>query len=766
MTALSKELGTLDASLFIAAKGMRKSFGGAQALKDASLSILPGEVHGLVGANGAGKSTFIRILAGLVQSDAGEILLDGKPFVAASAHYAAEAGLSFIHQELALVPDMTVIENIMLGLPKRTRFGWVDWTATAHEAVPIARRVGVTAPLDAKVKGLSTAENWLISITRALIRKSRLIVMDEPTAALSVAESDRLFEIVRALRSSGVAVLYVSHRLDEVLHLCQRVTVFRDGRSVAELAGDGLNRRALVEAIIGREPATERAVRAPAARPGLKILSVRNLSRPPKVNDISFDLREGEVLGLGGLVGAGRSELARLIFGTDRLEGGVMTLAGRAFRPRDCSDAVKAGVGLVPEERRAEGLVLTKSVAFNVGLANLGSLVFSPWLPFLSRGRRRSLAETMVRDLSIKTPDIETPVGKLSGGNQQKVLIGRWLGLAPRVLILDEPTRGVDIGARGEIHRLVRELARGGMAVLVISSEPEELPELCDRVLVMASGRIVGELSGRAMTRHGIIAASYGEGGEKGPRMREMSLSSHRLSPSAKAALGVFARYATVLGLMAMIACFSVLSPDAFPTFNNFVNVLNQASLAMIIAGGLTLAVIVGELDLSIGYAASLHGVLVTGLIVQTKLPVPVAILIVLLLGALIGVVNGLIVTKLRVNSVIATLGVGTIIVGLSFAYSAGVPIAAGVPDAFLDLALGRWLFGVPNPIIVMALVLGALWSSGGAHRGRPGNSGRRRQSRGRPPCRDRRRPHQDHRLRHLRSLRRAHRNPARVAPG
>ena len=515
MTALSKEVGTLDASPFIAAKGMRKSFGGAQALKDASLSILPGEVHGLVGANGAGKSTFIRILAGLVQPDAGEILLDGKPFVAASPHYAAAAGLSFIHQELALVPDMTVIENIMLGLPKRSRFGWVDWAATAQEAVPIARRVGVKAPLDAKVKGLSTAENWMISITRALIRKSRLIVMDEPTAALSVAESDRLFEIVRALSASGVAVLYVSHRLDEVLDLCQRVTVFRDGRSVAELAGDGLNRRALVEAIIGREPATEGAVGAPAAPPGPEILSVRNLSRPPKVKDISFDLRQGEVLGLGGLVGAGRSELARLIFGADRPEGGVMTLAGaslpasRLFRRREGGRRLRSRRA----PRRRAGPDEERSVQ-----CRPRQFAYSRFRALVSLSQRRAASvagETIVRDLSVKTPDVETPVGKLSGGNQQKVLIGRWLGVRPKVLILDEPTRGVDIGARGEIHRLVRELAQGGMAVLVISSEPEELPELCDRVLVMASGRIVGELSGRAMTRHGIIAASYAEAGEK-----------------------------------------------------------------------------------------------------------------------------------------------------------------------------------------------------------------------------------------------------------
>jgi ABC-type sugar transport system ATPase subunit len=500
------------ASPLVAARGLRKSFGGAQALKDATLSIQPGEVHGLVGANGAGKSTFIRILAGLVRPDAGEIRLDGEPFEAKTTHDAAEAGLSFIHQELAFVPDMTVIENIMLGLPKRTRFGWVDWKATAREAIPIARRVGVTVPFDAKVKRLATAENWLISIARALVRKSRLIVMDEPTAALSVAESERLFEIIRTLSAEGVAVLYVSHRLDEVLELCRRATVLRDGRSVAELAGPALTRASLVEAIVGRDLAkTSKAVAGAATGP--VVLSVQGLSRAPKVRSVSLDLREGEVLGLGGLVGAGRSELARLLFGADRPDAGVMTLAGAPFAPRDCSVAVTAGVGFVPEERRAEGLVLAKSVAFNLGLANLRSLVFNRWLPLVSPSRRRTLAEATIRELAIKTPDIESPVGKLSGGNQQKVLIGRWLRSKPRVLILDEPTRGVDIGARGEIHHLVRELARGGMAVLVISSEPEELPDLCDRVLVMAEGRIVRELKDADLTRAAIIAASYSEQG-------------------------------------------------------------------------------------------------------------------------------------------------------------------------------------------------------------------------------------------------------------
>ena len=499
---------------FVSVKNIAKSYGGAQALKGVSLTVRPGEVHGLVGANGAGKSTLIRILAGLTQPDSGEIFVDGRRIASETPQRANELGMSFIHQELAFVPGMTVLQNIMLGLPKKTRFGAVDWPAIAAEIAPIAKRVGVTAPLGASVKGLSTAENWLINITRALVRKSRLIVMDEPTAALSSAEAEKLFAIIRELSASGVAVLYVSHRLGEILDLCRRVTVFRDGRSVAELEGPALSRASLVEAIVGgqveRLPTSEGR-----AATGDVVLAVRGLGRAPKVRDVNFDLRQGEVLGIGGLVGAGRTEIARLIYGADRAETGSMLLNGKPFAPRSPAAAVKAGLGLVPEERRAEGLVLAKSLAFNVGLANLASLVTNPALPLISSRRRRTLAQRAVSDLAIKTGSIETPVGRLSGGNQQKVVIGRWLQSQPKLLILDEPTRGVDIGARTEIHRLIRSLAGRGMAVLVISSEPDELPDLCDRVLVMAEGRIVRELTGAAVTRHAIIEASYGAAGQR-----------------------------------------------------------------------------------------------------------------------------------------------------------------------------------------------------------------------------------------------------------
>jgi ribose transport system ATP-binding protein/rhamnose transport system ATP-binding protein len=492
---------------FLVARGVRKAYGGAQALKGVSLTLRAGEIHGLVGANGAGKSTFIKVLAGLTHPDAGEVLVDGNPVTIANPATATDLGMNFIHQELAFIPGMTVLENIMLGLPKKTRFGFVDWKAIARDVEPVARRVGITAPLNAEVKDLSTAENWLINICRALMRKARLIVMDEPTASLSAAESEKLFGIIEDLRDSGVAILYVSHRLDEILRLCAGVTVFRDGNFVTVIDKPELTRASLVEAIVGG--AVEKLSHDKEYVQRETVLSVSGLTRLPKVNDVSFELHRGEVLGIGGLVGAGRTELVRLIYGADRIDTGSMALEGKPFLPKTPAQAVKAGLGLVPEERRADGLLLTKSVAFNLQLANLVNIVRSPALPLIDYRRRENLSAQIVRDLSVKTQSIETPVGLLSGGNQQKVVIGRWLLRQPKILILDEPTRGVDIGARADIHRLIRNLAARGMAVIVVSSEPDELPDLCDRVLVMAEGRIVRELTGVGITRNAIVEASY-----------------------------------------------------------------------------------------------------------------------------------------------------------------------------------------------------------------------------------------------------------------
>ena len=495
------------ASPLVSAVGLRKTYGGVQALKGVSISILPGKVHGLVGANGAGKSTLIKILAGLEHPDAGEIRLDGVPVVIATPERAGALGLSFIHQELALVPQMTALENIMLGVPKPARLGLVDWRRVRRAVQPVAARVGIRFPLDAPTAGLSVAERWLVSICRALVRRSRLIVMDEPTASLSEHECRTLYRIVRDLSAEGIAVLYVSHRLDEITSLCDHVTAFRDGRVAKELTREALTRSGLIEAIVGTVP--DAADARPARDRGEVMLEVQGLRRGRLVRGISFDLHRGEILGLAGLVGAGRSETARLVFGADRPDAGGMVLNGRPFAPRDPADAVRAGIGLVPEERRSEGLVLEKSVAFNLGLTALRSLRVLPGVPLVDMRRRDRQAEEMVRRLLVKAPSVAAPVGRLSGGNQQKVVIGKWLSRPLELLILDEPSRGVDIGARREIHRVIRDLAAEGLSVIVISSEAEELPGLCDRVLVMVEGCVAAEFDGPEITRDALVRASY-----------------------------------------------------------------------------------------------------------------------------------------------------------------------------------------------------------------------------------------------------------------
>jgi len=506
-----------DTPLLVRVSGVTKRFGAITALDDVSVDFHGGEVHGFVGANGAGKSTLVKVLAGAHAPDAGVVEVDGEPVTLHSTLDSRRLGLGFIYQELSLVPKFSVLQNLALGNWQRTSTGLLTWRALRVRAREVLDLLGLKQPLDLPVERLSVADAWLISIGRALMSDARLIAMDEPSASLSAAECQRLFDVVRGLAARGVCVLYVSHRLNEVVDLCETVTVFRDGRVVDTLRGSQIDKPALVRGIVGGElvpvaPAQASEVTVRAKRPAI---SLRALRRAPLVKGVDLDVLPGEVVGLTGLVGSGRTEVARMVFGADRPEAGGMVLDGKPYRPRSVVDAIKAGVALVPEERRSQALFLEKSIDFNISIPTLDALRSGP-LRLLSTRRRTQRSERMVKSLGIKTRSTQTPVRQLSGGNQQKVVMAKWLVGECRVLLLDEPSRGVDVSARTEIYGVIREQAALGTAVLVISSEFDELKS-CDRVVVLREGRVVADLGPNEVSESAILAASFADHSDAPP---------------------------------------------------------------------------------------------------------------------------------------------------------------------------------------------------------------------------------------------------------
>ncbi|MEZ5666052.1 MAG: sugar ABC transporter ATP-binding protein [Alphaproteobacteria bacterium] len=498
-------------------RGLTKLFAGELALDNVDLDVERGRVHGLVGANGAGKSTLIRCLAGVTVPNRGSIAIAGHELHRGSPQASERAGLAFIHQELNLIPQFSALQNMLLGAPKVTRLGLIDWRRSGGGARAAAERVGIRFPLETRVADLSVAERWLVMIGKALARDAAMIAMDEPTASLSGPESEQLFSIVRDLAAQGVAILYVSHRLEEVLSLCDRITVLRDGRVAAEAERGALDKKGLVRAIIGHDVRTVRDTdRVTADRSQPPLFAVRDVSWKDRVRTVSFELFRGEVLALGGLVGAGRTELAHLIAGVTRPDAGHFELNGKRLRVAGEAGAIDAGIALVPEERRSQGLMLQQPVGFNINVATLRRIRALPGLPFVSAQKARRQAERLIGELGIKTPSALVKIAGLSGGNQQKALIARWLPAGMRLLILDEPSRGVDVGAREEIHASIRALARDGVGILVISSDVEELALLADRVLVMREGRLTGELTGSDITEAAIIELSYHDAQENG----------------------------------------------------------------------------------------------------------------------------------------------------------------------------------------------------------------------------------------------------------
>jgi rhamnose transport system ATP-binding protein len=482
-----------------------KTFGAIHALEDVSIDLRAGEVHGLVGENGAGKSTLVKILAGVHAPDRGAVVVEGREVVLSGPADARDAGIAIIYQEPILFPDLTVEENIFVGRQPLGAGHRIDRRAMRAHVLEVFRRLGVGLDPARVARGLSIAEQQIVEIGKALSLEARVIVMDEPTAALSAVEVARLFGVVESLRADGVAVLFISHRLEEVFELCRRVTVLRDGRRVLSRELEGLSSDDLVRAMVGRE-LVERAAEEQAV--GGTVLRVERLTREGFFTDVSFEVRAGEIVALAGLVGSGRSEVACSIFGVDRYDAGSVTVNGRRLRRASPTAAMAAGLGLVPEDRRQQGLVMDLSIARNIALASLRSL---QRLGFISASAERGFAADWAQRLQLKYGSLTDPATSLSGGNQQKVVLAKWLARRPTLLIVDEPTRGIDVGTKAEVHRLLDELADDGVAILMVSSELPEVLRVADRILVMREGTLVTELAHAEATEEKIVAAATGQ---------------------------------------------------------------------------------------------------------------------------------------------------------------------------------------------------------------------------------------------------------------
>jgi rhamnose transport system ATP-binding protein len=486
--------------------GISKSFVGVHALKGVSFELRPGEAHALVGENGAGKSTLIKIISGAHQPDAGTLHVADREVTENDPVLSRKLGIAVIYQRPALLPDLTVAENIALGLERQGAARIVRWAPRRDRAKELLRRVGASIDPNALVHTLSMPEQQLVEIARALGADSRILILDEPTASLSDREVERLLEVIRDLKRLGVGIIYISHRLEELFQVADRVTVLRDGASVGTRPISEVDRRELIRMMVGREIT---AIFPKQTVPlGETVLRLERVGCSHSgVRDVSFDVRAGEIVGLAGLVGAGRTELVRMLFGLTPANAGVIEWRGKPTSIRSPAQAARLGIAYVPEDRRRHGVILEMPVTTNATLAVLNRISTNGWINFR---RERALAAEYVKRLSIKTASLMTPVGDLSGGNQQKVSVARWLATEPKLLILDEPTQGIDVGAKAEIHRLMGELAGRGMAILMISSELPEILGMSDRIVVMHAGTVSGILDRADATQEKVLALALG----------------------------------------------------------------------------------------------------------------------------------------------------------------------------------------------------------------------------------------------------------------
>jgi len=487
-------------------KGISKSFPGVQALKNVDFVLLRGEIHGLVGENGAGKTTLMRILTGVLPMDSGTIILRGKPVHIENPKHAQLLGISVIHQELSVLPNLTVGQNILLGREPRSFLPFlVDWKKLYLASREHLRRLNIEIDPRIPLSELSVAQRQMVEIARALSFQADIIVMDEPTSALTEKEIESLFSLMRSLREQGISIIFISHKIEEIFSIVDRVTVLRDGALVGSMPISAIKMEEVVKMMVGRE-LKEMFPKASVPQEEV-VLSVRNLRRGKELQGISFDLHRGEILGLAGLVGSGRTLVARAIFGADPLEEGEIWIEGKRVHISSPQEAISKGIGFLPEDRKAQGLFLGLPLSYNIAITGLKKLSFLGVLLF---NKIKELALEFVKKLRIKTPSVLQVARNLSGGTQQKVVLAKWLALKPKILILDEPTRGIDVGAKAEIHAIMSDLAKQGVAILMISSELPEIMGISDRILVMHEGRITGEFRREEATQDKIMLCATG----------------------------------------------------------------------------------------------------------------------------------------------------------------------------------------------------------------------------------------------------------------
>ncbi len=679
-------------------ENIHKAFGGAPALRGVRLEAHPGEIHGLIGENGAGKSTLINIATGVLSADQGTLTFQGQPATLSGPRHAAALGIAVVHQESDLFPQLSIAENMLLGQGLVTRAsGWIiDWPGTFSAAGRLVEAMGERFDVRAPAAGLTVARRMMAEISAAVSANARVLFLDEPTASLTLKETENLFAQIRRLREAGVGIVYVSHRLEEILTLCDRVTVMRDGETIETRPASEYTMDRMVAAMVGRQ--TGVLFDRPPSTVGTTRLVVENLSDTAgQFRGVSFDARAGEILGVYGFVGAGRSETAQALFGLRPVTSGRVRVDGKEVGLRTPRAAMEAGLAYLPEDRLVQGIFRTHSLRKNGSVAVLPRLSTLGWI---NQREERGTVRRMMADMRVRAQNAEQAIGTLSGGNQQKVVFGRWGATNPKVLILDEPTRGVDVGAKAEIHKLISDMAQQGAAVVMISSELPEIMAMSDRVLTMSAGQVTGVFDPKTDSEAVIAAAAVprSTNDAKAERADTPPSRLHRLLHFREAGLAAF--------ILLLAGAMALLRPEQFATPSNLIDILENAALPAIMALGAMLIICAGGIDISVGSMMGLVAA-AAGMAAKSGAPPLVCLALAMTLGMAFSLANAGTSLLARIHPIIVTLAGISIYRGLMRNLTGGHEVLQ-LPDAYAALAAGTW-GGIPKIcvyVIVITLII------------------------------------------------------------